>query len=266
MLSPSLYRNVSAQENANNFKIIGHRGAAGLAPENSKTAIELAMKLNVARIEIDVHLTKDNVPVVIHDYTIDRTSNGKGAIKELTFEEIKNFRLKNLDGSVSKDLLILSLEEVMQIIDGKNVLLIEIKKKKGQYKGIEDSVVNTIKRHNAYSWCIVQSFSDNVLKNVHKADSKIELHKLLVAWLPIFNIIFDGKFNKHGLEDYTYITEFGLASKFATKKVINKIHKLNKKINVWTVDDEKKMKRLINLGVDGIITNFPDKLLNIKNK
>ena len=265
-ISPIFFRNsYGAGRKAKDFRVTGHRGAAGLAPENTIESIQKALMLKADRIEIDVQQTKDNQIVVIHDYTVDRTTNGKGAIKDLTLAEIKSFNIKG-EGLQITGLKIPTLDEVLDAMNNSAVLLIEIKKEKDLYPGIEQRVVDIINRHNAREICIVHSFNDDVLIKIHAVDSLIILHKLFIAKLPLLNIIFDGKFRCRKLKDYNFISDFSINYPFVTKSVIDKIHAMNKKVNVWTVDDTAKMKKLIDLGVDGIITNYPDRLIKLKQK
>jgi glycerophosphoryl diester phosphodiesterase len=108
--------------------IIGHRGAAGLAPENTLASIEKALSLGVDRIEIDIHQTKDNVLVVIHDETLERTTNGKGKIKDLTYREILKYSAGAKFSPACENEKVPTLAEVLDLIDGKSQLLIELKK------------------------------------------------------------------------------------------------------------------------------------------
>ena len=259
-LSPIFYKsNFGTNRRVKDFKVTGHRGAAGLSPENSLEAIQKAVDLKTDRIEIDVQQTKDNRIVVIHDYTVDRTTNGKGAVKDLSFDEIRSLFIKENNKKIT-ELKIPTLDEVIDKMDSGSVLLIEIKKEKGLYPGIERRVIDIINKHNAKSKCILQSFNDEVLQNIHTIDPTIGLHKLLIAKLPFFNFIFDGSFKCKKFTDYSFVKEFSINYVFANKSVIDEIHKLNKKINVWTVDDNATMKKLMDLGVDGIITNYPDRV------
>lgn len=107
--------------------ITAHRGGAALAPENTLAAVRLGMELGVDYIEIDIHQTADNQLVVCHDMTIDRTTNGRGKICNMTLDEIRSFNIVYCD-SVT-DLKIPTLDEVLALVDGKTKLLIEIKKK-----------------------------------------------------------------------------------------------------------------------------------------
>lgn len=230
--------NGTQQPLSTKLTITGHRGAAGISPENSLNGIDAALNLKADRIEIDVHQTRDGVVVLMHDKSIDRTTDGSGEVKAYSFEELSAFRLK-------EDLQIPTLEQAIQRVDGQSVLLIEIKEGGGYYPDIETRVVELIQKYNASGWCIIQSFKDEILQKVHELDSSIPLHKLLVtSWF-------------YDLEELSYVQEFSVHHFFISHRLIRKVHALEKKINAWTVNDRKKMEDLARKGVDGIITDFP---------
>lgn len=260
MLSPVLYSTDSTNNKSaiNKTVITGHRGAAGLAPENTLSSIKKALELNTGRIEVDVVQTKDNIVVCMHDKTIDRTTNGKGSVNEISFSA-----LQKLDAGVKfskkfKDEKIPSLEKVMQLIDGKAKLVIEIKEGDEVYPGIEKRVVNLINKYETKSWSIVHSFNDSVLLKIHKMDNEIVLHKLLIADFPIFHLIYDEKLRVTNLDFYDFVDEFSCYYPFVTRRLIKKAHSLGKKINVWTVNDSITINHFIKLGIDGIITDYPN--------
>ncbi len=260
MLSPVLYTGKSKinPQKTQQILITGHRGAAGLAPENTLLSIKKALDLKVDRIEVDVRQTKDYVVVCMHDETVSRTTSGKGAVCEYRYSS-----LMKLDAGIKfsrkySGEKIPSLEEVIRQVKGKSKLIIEIKDGNELYPGIEERVVNLINKYNAKGWAFVHSFNDSVLVRINKIDEKIVLHKLLIADFPLFYLIYDGNFRVTNLEFYNFVDEFSCYYPFTTKRLIKKVHDLGKKINVWTVNDSIAINRLINLGVDGIITDYPN--------
>ena len=134
-------------------KVIGHRGAAGLEPENTLRSIGKAIELGVDQVEIDVRLTKDRRLVVIHDPTVGRTTNGQGYVKDFTFEE-----LRRLDAG--KGERIPSLEEVLSLTKGKIVLQIELKE-----EGTARPVVRLIESMDAEGDAILSSFIHGLLED-----------------------------------------------------------------------------------------------------
>lgn len=262
MFSPALYmgKKTVKSEKLSRIIVTGHRGAGGLAPENTLAAIKAGLSQGVDRIEVDVQQTKDGQVICLHDDTIDRTTNGKGFAKDLTYDQIKKYSAGIKFSDKFKDEKIPLLEEAFQLMKDSVTLVIEIKDGDEIYPGIEKKVVGLINKHKAKHSCIVHSFNDSVLFRIHKMDSTIVLHKLLIADFPFTQLLTDGRLKITNLEYYSFVTEFSIYYPFATRRFINHVHRLNKKVNVWTVNDKSTIGRLINLGVDGIITNYPNYL------
>lgn len=226
--------------------ITGHRGAGGLATENSLAAIRKGVAIGCNRIEIDVHQTADSVIVVMHDDSINRTTNGKGKIKKMTYLELLQFRLNPLQQDDTTSQQIPTLEEAIDAVNGKAVLLIELKEGGDYYPGIEARVVNIIQQKKASGWCMIHSFSDTILKKVHELAPDLPLHKLILTSL-FYN---PGKL--------PFVKEISVYRGGFSQPFIDKVHKAGKKINIWTVNNKDDMRYMIHLGADGIITDFPD--------
>ena len=236
----------------------GHRGAAGLAPENTLIAIRKGISLGVDRVEIDLQQTSDGVVVVMHDETVNRTTKGEGLVKEMTFVEIKKLDAGSCFSPEFKGEKIPSLEEVLQTVKGQCDLVIEIKKGNDYYPYIIEHTLALIKKYEATEWCIIHSFNLNALIEVHRQMPELRMHRLFVAKFRGLPLIYDGSFGVLEIEKYPYIEEYSIMFPFANKGIIDQLHEQGKKVNVWTVDDKKQINRLINLGVDGIITDRPD--------
>lgn len=237
------------------FQVIAHRGASGVAPENTLVAIEKAIELKADMIEIDVHLTKDNQLVVIHDHTLDRTTTGTGDIKEKTLAEIRELDAGSWKDAKYKGEKVPTLEEVLAAVEGKANLLIEIKEGEKHYPGIGAAVAAAVKKRNGYDWCIVQSFSQDVLDEIMTIDEKIELHRLLAV----------GPFPKladrndpEATGKWAKIAAFNPNYRRAKKGKIKKLHANGYRIFVWTVNSKASFDELKARGVDGIITNYPN--------
>lgn len=232
--------------------ITGHRGYAGKYPENTLIGIQKALELGVDRIEIDVHQTKDEVLILMHDTSLDRTTNGEGKIKDLYYKDLQTL---NASAEFSPDFAaekIPTLKEALAMVQGKAQLIIEIKEGHDYYPNIEKHILQTIADGKAKDWCIIHSFKNEVLEKVHELDTTIVLHKLLLS--PIF----------YDFEKLDYVSEFSIYHRFISRSLIDKIHKLGKKVNTWTVNDAAKMQKLKDLGIDGIITDFPDLAVELK--
>lgn len=260
-LSPSLYFNYQNESMNSAISITGHRGAAAVAPENTLSSIKEALKLDVDRIEIDLGLTKDNVVVLLHDKTLNRTTNGKGNLKDYSYQELLKIQANKGFEEAFPGEKIPTLKEVLELVDGQKKMIIEIKYGDDYYPEIEAKSLELIEEMGAMDWCVFHSFSDKVLEKLHEISPEIELHKLFfgkVAFIPLY---IDFGFNWTNLDKYSYCTEFGIHHLFLTKNMIKKVHAKEKKINVWTVNSVKKAANLVGMGVDGIITDDPKLIL-----
>ena len=247
-LSPALF--FGNDKASRKVTVTGHRGAAGLAPENTLVAIRKGISLNVDRIEIDVQQTADGVVVVRHDETLDRTTNGKGLIKEQTFLEIRKLDAGSSFSSAFKGEKIPSLEEALQIVNGQCDLVIEIKKGNDFYPNIVEHTIELINKYNARGWCIMHSFNIDVLVRANQLMPDLRLHRLWVYKFRGLPLIYDGSFNSLNIDKYPFLGEYSIMYNFANKGIINQLHKHGKMLNGWKVDHKKQINRLINLGVD----------------
>ncbi|RLD71278.1 MAG: hypothetical protein DRJ10_19580, partial [Bacteroidetes bacterium] len=228
-------------------------------PENTLASVRKAIDLKVDMVEIDVQMSKDGIVIVLHDRTLDRTTDGKGEVKVMNFAEINKFNAGTSCKGFSLNEPIPSLEEVIQLVAGKVELLIEVKDGNSIYPDIEKKIIDLIKKYNGQKWCIVQSFRDDVLFRVHNLDSNIRLHKLLVwkfKWLPIQ---YDTKLSWFSFSKYKFVESFNVYYKKLNPDFVSKVHREGKKIFVWTVNNPEDIKRMKVAGVDGIISDFPDK-------
>jgi glycerophosphoryl diester phosphodiesterase len=259
-LSPIFFKNIPNTNPNPEYKIIAHRGASSLAPENTKAAIVKALKLKPHRIEVDIQQTKDSTVVLMHDITLNRTTDGEGLIKEKTYIELSKLDAGSWFSKAFAGEEIPKLETIIQLINGKCELIIEIKKGHDFYPNIEKHILKLIKKYNAEDWIIIHSFDDNVLKTIHELNPNIALHKLFVGKLKFTPFIVSNTIDRLDLERYNYIKEYSINYAFANKAVIKHLKSHGKKVNVWTVNNPKTAEALIGLGVDGIITNNPELL------
>lgn len=252
----SMLRGVVTQKggSASGKMITGHRGGAGLGLENSLDCIAAGMKAGASSIEIDVHVTSDGGVVVCHDPTLDRTTEGKGKINDKTLEQVKATRLLNPDGSVS-DQTVPTLEDVLAVLDGKVELLLEIKRKRGNNKGIEQAVLEILKKHDALKYTVIQSFDDSVLETLHALDPSLRLEKLLFCKFIGVPVIFDGTFSVFSKEKYSYIRSFNFFNKALSASLSSWLHDMGYRTRIWTLDDPASIPQC---QLDGIITDRPD--------
>lgn len=236
-ISPIFFLDFPKKIDHKKFKVIGHRGASELAPENTIASINLALKLNPDRIEIDVQQTLDSVIILMHDITLDRTSNGTGLIKEKTFQEISKLDAGGWFSNDFSEEKIPTLENILELVNGKCKLIIEIKKGNDYYPNIEKNVLEVIKKQRAEKWVIIHSFDYKILERVHELNSNISLQKLFVGKFKFVPFMFSNKIERLDLENYPYIEEYGLNYIFANRKIISFLKSKGKKVNVWTVNN-----------------------------
>ena len=244
----------NSSDNMRSKKIIGHRGGADLGPENSLYCINKGIEAGADMIEIDIHLSKDGEIVVCHDPKVDRTTNGKGYISDMTMSELRQLHLVDADGKMT-DQQLPTLNEVMNVANGRSELLIEIKKDKSSLPGIEEKVLDVIKQYDAYNWATVQSFDDSVLETFHQLDPNVRLEKLFIFKLWGLPIIFDGVFSKFNYNKYHCIQSFNIMQSVSNKKLVDDIYKNGNDVKLWTL---KKPNKKSDLPVDRIITDRPD--------
>jgi glycerophosphoryl diester phosphodiesterase len=144
-------------------------------------------------------------------------------------------------------------------------LLIEVKYGSSVYPGIEQRIVETIKVHRAEGWCVVISFKDEVLHKVHELAPELRKHKLFLGKLPFTSLLVNNlSFEISNINDLEYVESFNPHYAFTTSALIDKAHEMGKQVNVWTVNKREHMEGLKALGVDGIITDFPDVGMGVK--
>ncbi|MGL4875916.1 MAG: glycerophosphodiester phosphodiesterase [Clostridium sp.] len=227
----------------------GHRGLSGRYPENTKIAIKEAIECGATGIEIDVHKTKDNEIVVIHDEDIKRTFKGEGLIKNYTLKELKSFRNRREEYG-SKETEILTLEEVILLIKDNDVVLnIELKTDNIHYEEIEKDVIELIKKYKIEKRVILSSFNHESIKIAKEIDSLIKIGVLYHE--EIENVIEYAKEMK--------AESIHPSGHLVSEELISKAHKNNLRVNVYTVNEVEDMKALLNMNVDGIFTDYPEK-------
>ncbi|MBP2831751.1 glycerophosphodiester phosphodiesterase [Aquimarina sp. U1-2] len=223
------------------MKIFGHRGAAGLVAENTLASIAEALIHPIDGIEIDVHCCKSGELVVIHDETLARTTNGIGDIADCTLEQLKQFTTK-------EGFLIPTLAEVLQFVNGRCTLNIELKGKKTALPTLDLIEQYIQQRDWEFHDFILSSFDHSQLFDIQKKTTKF---KLGVLTEENSKAVLS---TAHNLEAYSIHPP--VAS--LTKDDVMQIHDHGFKLYVWTVNKESSIRRLKKWNVDAIITDFPN--------
>lgn len=245
------------------YTLIAHRGLSSVAPENTLPAIEKALELGVDRIEIDVQMTRDGEVILMHDRTLNRTTSGKGAVRNHDLKEIQSLDAGSWFGHDCNGIMVPTLQQTLELINGRCLLMIEVKNHSGYTPGIERKVAEIIRSHNAGSWCVVISLKHRVIRNFHDHEPDIRLHRSYVGKIPWLPLWLDGFITLRGFKQYPYVEEFNLNKSFITKCILKKAGRMGKRINAWTDDQPKHAEKLIRRGVNGIITNYPQRYITV---
>ena len=222
---------------------IGHRGAKGHEPENTLIGFQKAIDLHVDQIELDVHLSADNELMVIHDETIDRTTNGKGYVKQFSLPELKRF-------FIEKEHHIPTLTEVLNLIDQKCDINIELKSFEAADKVVKLIEKYVSKKKWNYNQFLVSSFDWNALQQVAFSNSKIPLGVLTETDLDL--ALAFAKF----IQAKSIHPQFHMLTDAKTAH----IQENGFQVFPWTVNETEDIKKLKTYKVDGIISDFPDRL------
>ncbi|WP_188051406.1 glycerophosphodiester phosphodiesterase family protein [Flavobacterium sp. GP15] len=222
---------------------IGHRGAKGFEPENTLISFQKALDLKVDGIELDVHLSLDDELIVIHDETIDRTTNGNGFVKTLSLSELKAFRINN-------EHEIPTLIEVLDLVNQNCLVNIELK----SYETAEKIVVLIEKYVSEKNWkynqFIVSSFDWNALQQVRFLSEEIHIGVLTETDLDL--ALAFAKF----IQARSIHPHFHLLNKENVSKIQSKgIH-----VFPWTINEPEDIEKIKQYNINGIITDFPDRI------
>lgn len=235
--------------------IYGHRGASGYAPENTLAALDLAVKQGAHGVEFDVQLTKDEELVVCHDWTVDRTTDGTGAIQDLSLSEIKKLDAGAWFSADFKGEKIPTFEEVLALLPETFELNVEVKRQLTDQRNIEQKLVETLERYKRINTVSVSSFNHSVIERVAKLNKTIKIGKLHDD--PAIDI------EKYIKQNKLNIYSQNLHQDYVIKALVDRLHMEGWKVFVWTVNDLDKAKALKTAGVDVIITNYPDMMLKV---
>lgn len=239
------------------MEVIGHRGASGLAPENTLAAFRLASDLGAQSVETDLQLTRDGRLVLMHDDKLRRTTNGRGVVTAKTFDELRRLDAgswfpKRVVGKrrVPRRFagkIIPSLEELFDLAHERHIgLYLEIKAPCAP--GTEKAVVAAIHAAGALARSTVICFDLNVLRSVRNLDPDVALGYLFDKRRP------DAVSRAVGAGAGTILPR----ANRVTAKLMAEAKRHNLKVITWTVNAPKQMKQLMALGVDGIMSDFPD--------
>jgi glycerophosphoryl diester phosphodiesterase len=230
--------------------IFAHRGASAYAPENTLAAFELALKQQADAIELDVKMSADGQVIVIHDSTVDRTTDGHGKIQDMTLAALKELDAGSFLSKEFAGEKIPTLGEVFETMGKRTFINIELKNYHARGDDLVEAVCMLVKKHQMQKRIMFSSFYSSTLSKAHRYLPEVPrgllaLNGLSGVWARSFGFSF-GKYN--ALHPYL---------KDLTQQEVTRVHRLKRRIHVYTVNMEEDMRRLISWDVDGIFTDDP---------
>jgi len=239
------------------FIKIAHRGSSGSYPENTRLAFEKAIEAGADMIEMDCRLSKDGHVVVIHDDRLDRTARAKGFVNGKTLRQLKKLDVGAWLKKSFKGERILTLEEILEIVSGKVEINLEIKSVLRGPLGIELKVLFIVSHFDYLERAIFSSFDYQSLRRLRELAPDVRIGVLYGAGSKDNPFQAAREMNAYSLH---------IQREFATAHFLEEARELGLKSFVWTVNEVKEMEKFLSLGVDGIISDFPEKFWKIKQR
>ena len=233
--------------------VVAHRGFSGRFPENTLRAIEEALKLPIDCIELDVRRTRDGTLVIIHDETVDRTTNGNGRVRDLTWNEIRKLDAGSWKGKEFAGEGIPRVDEALKLINGKVVVFLEIKE-----PDTTPQLIEMLRQLNAFSWVQIGSFHKDAVSKAKELAPEISCTLIGGADVGMTDDTF-ANFVKEALS--CGATSVSINYPALTRERIRYCHQRWLFVGAWTVNDFELVKELTAIGVDAIASDYPDVVL-----
>jgi len=251
--------------------VVAHRGGSGLWPENTLVAFRKAKAMGADVLEMDVHSTRDDVLVVLHDDDVDRTTDGNGAVRDLSLAQAQaldaGYRWTADEGKTypyrGQNTRIPTLEEVFQGFP-ETRMNIEIK----QFDPpITEPLCRMIRDHGMADWALVASFDPSTMGDFRTRCPEVATSATAseIRWFLRMHTVRLGNLYRGATEAFEVpprLRDFVIV----TKDFLRQSHDHNIRVLVWTVNQEEEMQELLELGVDGILTDYPDRLIGLLNR
>ncbi len=232
--------------------IIGHRGASGHAPENTLAAFEQAVELGAGFIETDLHLTRDAHFVAIHDRTLERTTNGRGAVRDFTLAQLRDLEAGLWYDRKYMGERIPTIEEILSFARNHDIVVyLELKYEAAW--GMHHALVGALRNPEDAARTVVISFDPGTLADLRKLDATIMTGVLVEeAHADLVKASVDAG-----------ARQLCPRSTLVTSALVDEAHRSDLHIATWTVNDPEEMRAVIAAGVDGVMTDFPDRLRSV---
>lgn len=237
--------------------VVAHRAGALHAPENTLAAIRAALADSVAAIEVDVRLTQDGIPVLLHDRELDRTTNGKGPVSQMTLNALRNLDAGSWFADRFHGECVPTLDEALALVDGRAELLVEIKGGEQAHPGITDAVLDDIERHEAAEWIYVMSFHNTPLEITHRRLPNVRITKLMLGRIPGTPIFFDHRLRSRLPLPTAPIHAVAINRRLISADQVKKLRERGIEVFVWTPNTAEEITQALGSSPDAIITDAP---------
>jgi glycerophosphoryl diester phosphodiesterase len=246
--------------------VVAHRGASHKAPENTLAAFRLAADIGADAVELDVHLSADNIPVVIHNATVDATTDGTGTVRQMSLAHLKTLQIApsadKLRGNFHQNFeveRIPTLEEVLNEVGQRLLINIEFKDYALKDTGLETAVDKVLRRTNMLDRVWFSSFNPFALRRARSVTPEVPCGMLYGAqrqFPPFLNAL-----RHRWFAFFTPHEALHPEHTIVTPALIQNAHRRGLRVATWTLDDSRRAKQFATWGIDAIITNVPDQIL-----
>ena len=251
--------------------VMAHQGGNGLWPDNTQYAFERAVALGVDVLEMDTHSTADGVLVVIHDDTVDRTTDGTGLVHDLSLAEIKaldaGYNWTSDDGQTypyrGQGVTVPTLEELF-VAFPTTPMNIEIKQAE---PSIAVPLCRLIRDYDRAEKVLIASFHQKAIDEFRRECPEVATatgQNEVIALFVLSKVLLEGAYRPNA--EAVQVPEYRSGLHVITPRFVDAAHSRNLQVHAWTINDEEDMQRMIDLGVDGIITDYPDRLLKLLDR
>jgi len=238
---------------------LGHRGAREVAPENTLASFSKALELGADGVELDVMLSKDNHVIVIHDYTVDRTTDGNGKVRDHSLDELRVLDAGSWFGEEYAGERIPTLDEVFEATPAESIINIELKSLALFSQRLEEDVVHLIETRELISRVIVSSFNPLSLARVARLNPSIETGLLYMQHMPL-------PLRRAWLAPLVHTKALHPEYAQVSADYVHHAHQRGYHLNVWNAKDLHEIQSLVEVRVDAIITDRPDQLAGLLGK
>ncbi len=235
--------------------VVAHRGASGHAPENTLAAFRRAVELGARFIETDLQLTRDSRFVALHDATVDRTTNGHGPVHRLTSAQLRELDAGSWFGPEFAGEKIPTLDEILAFAREFDVVFY-LELKAGEAWGLEHAVVAALRDAQEEARAVILSFDSGMLASIRRTDATM-----------MTGYLFDQP-QADVIERAMQVGARQLAPRgdLVTRELVAQARRADLHVVTWTINDPAHMRALIAAGIDGIMTDYPDRLIRIQNE